>query len=223
MTHSCSDRGLFGVNLFLSDLAEDTIFYQNRYDDSYAFLIDMNGFAIWHPSYPRPQAMQDDSAFPTDILYLEKVEESVRRQWLDESKGRVTVITKKNDNQELVKTYTWHHVPPFYIVFVVTILNDPNKRLSHSNNRLSSISSMFTGHNTSIHDIIFSDDSFADLMFHRLDLILPTPLLAGQSPKLCDYFKRLSVQGNNFRLIQVIPHRIFSIIKYSFQRVGHYF
>lgn len=44
-------------------------------------------------------------------------------------------------------------------------------------------------------DVIFSDDSIADLMFHRLDLILPTPLLAGQSPKLCEYFKRLSVQG----------------------------
>lgn len=58
--------------------------------------------AIWHPSYPRPQAMQGDSLFPTDIQYLEKVEESVRKQWLDELKGKVSVMTEKSDHQEVV-------------------------------------------------------------------------------------------------------------------------
>lgn len=102
VTQACADRGVFGVNLYLTDLAEDIIFYQNRYEDSYAFLIDENGFAIWHPTYPRPQAMQDDNIYFTDIRYLEKVEESVRKQWLDEAKGKVSVITEKLDRQEVV-------------------------------------------------------------------------------------------------------------------------
>lgn len=99
LTQTCAERGVFGVNLFLTDLAEDIIFYQNRYENSYAFLSDMNGIAIWHPSYPRPQAMKDDSLFPTDIQYLEKVELSVRKQWLTEMKGKVSVIS---EHQEVV-------------------------------------------------------------------------------------------------------------------------
>lgn len=102
VTQTCADRGVFGVNLFLSDLVEDIIFYQNRYEDSYAFMIDKNGMAIWHPSYPRPQAMQDDSLFPTDIQYLEKVDSSVRQQWLSEAKGKTSVIVEKVDHQEVV-------------------------------------------------------------------------------------------------------------------------
>lgn len=102
MTQTCDDRGVFGVNLYLSDLAEDVIYYQNRYEDSYAFLIDADGFVIWHPSYPRPQVMQGESAFVTDIRYIERVEESVRQQWLTEKNGRVSVIIDKSDHQEIV-------------------------------------------------------------------------------------------------------------------------
>lgn len=94
------------------------------------------------------------------------------------------------------KTYTWQHVYPFYIVFIVTVLKAPgvNRSPSHSHGHLP-LNLMPMHMNTTGQDIVFSNDSITDMMFHRLDLILPTPFLAGQSPKLCNYFKRLSVQG----------------------------
>lgn len=51
--------------------------------------------------------MKNDSISPTDIQYLKKVELSVKKQWLDEIKGKVSVITEKSDHQEVVNI-GWH-------------------------------------------------------------------------------------------------------------------
>lgn len=87
----CSRFGIFGVDMYLSDIAEDVIYY-NKYQDSYAFLIDVNGFTIMHPSYPRPIGIHSNP-FPTDIKYLEQIEgfSGVRENILNLTNGKYTI------------------------------------------------------------------------------------------------------------------------------------
>lgn len=63
MTQTIENFGIFGIDLYLSDLVED-ITSHNRYRNSYAFMIDLNGMTIIHPLLSRPSA-------PTHIQYLE--------------------------------------------------------------------------------------------------------------------------------------------------------
>lgn len=79
--------GVVGTDMYVSDLAEDVIFY-NKYPDSYAFIVDLSGYAIMHPSYPRPTGVRA-SPFPTDIKYLEQANGfgSVRSRMLAEISG----------------------------------------------------------------------------------------------------------------------------------------
>lgn len=83
--------GVVGTDMYVSDLAEDVIFY-NKYPDSYAFIVDLSGYAIMHPSYPRPTGVRV-SPFPTDIKYLEQVTgfDSVRTRMLTEISGTETL------------------------------------------------------------------------------------------------------------------------------------
>lgn len=79
--------GVVGTDMYVSDLAEDVIFY-NKYPDSYAFIVDLSGYAIMHPSFPRPSGVRV-SPFPTDINYLEQANGfvSVRSRMLAEISG----------------------------------------------------------------------------------------------------------------------------------------
>lgn len=83
--------GVVGADMYVSDLAEDVIFY-NKYPDSYAFIVDLFGYAIMHPSYPRPTGVRA-SPFPTDIKYLEQAKgfSSVRSRMLTEISGTVAL------------------------------------------------------------------------------------------------------------------------------------
>ncbi|XP_050083462.1 VWFA and cache domain-containing protein CG16868 [Anopheles aquasalis] len=67
-------HGLVGVDLYLSDLAEHVAYFRRRQqprDDSYAFLIDLEGNAIMHPSFPRPVAARSQPFYVTNITRLE--------------------------------------------------------------------------------------------------------------------------------------------------------
>lgn len=97
--------GVFGVDMYLSDIAEDVIYY-NKYQDSYAFLIDVNGFAIMHPSYPRPMDIHSNP-FPTDIKYLEQVEgfTGVREKILNMTSGKYTIFGNLNGLNKTVSGF----------------------------------------------------------------------------------------------------------------------
>lgn len=91
ITKPFKSYGIFGVDMYLSDITEDIIYY-NKQADSYSFLIDLNGNTIMHPSYPRPIAMQQEP-FPTDIQYLEIYTDfaNVRHRMLNELMGNATI------------------------------------------------------------------------------------------------------------------------------------
>lgn len=103
ITQLCETNGIFGIDMYLSDIAEDVIYY-NKYQDSYAFLIDTNGYAIMHPSYPRPMGIRTNP-FTTDIRYLEQSQgfESVRNKMLTLTNG-VEVLKTASSEQGVKKT-----------------------------------------------------------------------------------------------------------------------
>lgn len=85
-----------GVGLYFTELTEDFVYYFNKHadsDESYAILMDLNGTTISHPSFARPQLEPVDDVFPTDIRYLEKIDDEVWQSWRTEASGNVTVIS----------------------------------------------------------------------------------------------------------------------------------
>lgn len=106
-TQSCGAFGIFGINLHLSDLAEDIIYYLNRnVGESYAFLMDRNGVMLWHPSFPRPQLMKMNDSVGVDVRLLENISELVKSQWLMESSGNITVTSQFNDEIVSIRQYS---------------------------------------------------------------------------------------------------------------------
>lgn len=96
ITKPCGDRGVFGVGLYFTELTEDFVYYFNKYadsDESYAILVDFNGTTISHPSFARPQLELMDAAYPTDIRYLEKIDDEVWQRWRTNTNGNVTIIS----------------------------------------------------------------------------------------------------------------------------------
>lgn len=60
---------LFKLNVLPS---RSRIYY--KYQDSYAFIVDKNGYAIMHPAYSRPRSSSSSAyRFSTDIKYLEQM------------------------------------------------------------------------------------------------------------------------------------------------------
>ena len=70
VSYPAGTHGLVGVDLYLSDLVEHVAYYRQQ-DDSYAFLIDLQGNTIMHPSFPRPLAARG-SFYITNITRLEQ-------------------------------------------------------------------------------------------------------------------------------------------------------
>lgn len=69
MTQTIENFGIFGIDLFLSDLVED-ITYHNHYNSSYAFITDLKGLTVMHPSFSRP-INQLNNYSTIHIKYLE--------------------------------------------------------------------------------------------------------------------------------------------------------
>lgn len=107
MTQACGESGIIGIDLYLTDIAEDVIYYE-KYKNSYAFIIDMAGIVIWHPSYPRPLAMKS-VPYPTNIIYLETIAgfKSVYERMLTEINGTETLFYDQQQIKMVNKIYCY--------------------------------------------------------------------------------------------------------------------
>lgn len=88
--------GVIGVNMYLSDIVDDVVGFRRNSGGSYAFVVDRDGTAIWHPSYPRPLGSVDQTPFYTDIRHLEGGSKGfghVRQRLLVEPFGTATDST----------------------------------------------------------------------------------------------------------------------------------
>lgn len=96
VTMACNERGVFGIELDFKELAEDIIHFYNKFadcDETYAFVADMDGFALFHPTFPRSQRNSNEFVFPVDIRLLEKIDDRLWSRLTNESTGFSTVHT----------------------------------------------------------------------------------------------------------------------------------
>lgn len=171
--------------MYLSDLADDIIFY-NKYQDSYSFMVDMHGYAIWHPSYPRPRTVRA-TQFPTDIRHLEQVSgfDFIRSRLLSEPSGNGTIrqasSTADEDDTTTIFTYSWHRAVHFYVICLVTKSSNLTKMPVHLNH--------LDGQLYHPNDAVSIIEHFVpELVYHRIDLVpIPVPL--------CRHFKQLATMG----------------------------
>lgn len=91
LTQTVDETGVIGIDLFLSDLAEDVIYY-TKYTDSYAFICELTtGSVMWHPAY------DDNSVAAEAAPHITKLERStafasrVYRRMVGEQWGNVTI------------------------------------------------------------------------------------------------------------------------------------
>jgi len=157
--------GVVGLDVSLSDLAEDIIHYDVS-RDSYAFLIENStGIAIHHPSFMRP-SQTHEQLMHTDIEHVEQHDhfKIVKKKILYNYNGIDTIQLKGHSNTHL--TYYWRHVQSSPYIVVIASYGD--KHLQQS-----------------ITSPLATDASFA---YHRLDLT-STP------PRLCRHLKQLATIG----------------------------
>ncbi|XP_017769692.1 PREDICTED: VWFA and cache domain-containing protein 1 [Nicrophorus vespilloides] len=107
--------GVLGMDLLLANLVEDITYYSNYNDYTYAFLINIAGIAIMHPSYARPMSVQGQPNY-VDISYLEKADNfnEVRPMLLNQTRGQFQ-ISDKNDTL----LYHWRRVSNIYVICIV--------------------------------------------------------------------------------------------------------
>lgn len=95
MTQTIENFGIFGIDLYLSDLVEDITYY-NCYNSSYAFIIDLNGLAIMHPSFPRPTTPQINNFNRVHIKFLENFQfRQIYEKLIDFVEGNETIFEEK--------------------------------------------------------------------------------------------------------------------------------
>lgn len=176
LTKACSDKGLFGIDFYLSDLAEDVTYF-TRYHNSYAFLIDFDGTTVMHPLYPRPLATTENY-HKVDIKYFETVDgfDAVRTEILSRKFGNMTLNLDNDDDGYINKTITfsWSHADNFYIVVIVTIDNSQKKTTKPQIER---------------NPYLSKDER--NLLYHRIDLKSPA-----QFYNLCRHFRQVSTLDN---------------------------
>lgn len=107
--------GVFGIDVNLDDLFEDVIYY-NDYRNSYAFVIDLQGYVLVHQSLKKPGYVYDQP-IPVDISFLETNVgfDEVRNAILCNASGYICI----NASTQLV--YSWQHLKnaPYIVVVVV--------------------------------------------------------------------------------------------------------
>lgn len=111
--------GVVGVNMYLGDLVEDVVGFRRNSGGSYAFIMDRDGTAIWHPSYPRPMGLGDQTPFYTDVRHLQigsKGFVHVRQRMLVEPFGSATE-SLGNDRRVRVELYYLFDFLKFKVYF----------------------------------------------------------------------------------------------------------
>ncbi|XP_065367009.1 VWFA and cache domain-containing protein CG16868 [Calliphora vicina] len=217
ITHAVLPFGVVGVDLYLSDLIEDIISYQQQQQQfsmnskneySYAFLIEADGNTLAHPAFPRPFT-QNQTPFPVDIQYLENSTEfsAIRQKILNEENGNVSTsifFTKNGKREKYLRSYQWHNILGIYILCMVntrkyedtTNSTNSNKETKHVTAALPAPLPLTLKHFSSKNNIPLyhhqAEDyeeyyTSIDLMYHRLDL-----LPARDSTNLCRYFRQIA-------------------------------
>ncbi|GAB0089868.1 VWFA and cache domain-containing protein CG16868 [Sergentomyia squamirostris] len=178
LTQTCERFGIFGVDLYLNDLAEDVLFY-NKFPDSYVFIVDKSGGVVSHPHFSDRTATID-TIYPTDIIHIEPppFTDSLREEILKEIFG--SHITKNNFTNDTT-IYTWHHVQDYYIVCIVSKSSAGYTRSSVTLKRVLPGIHYYHQHHNEV-----SMAATVDVLFHRLDLIPPP---AGKT--MCRHFKQI--------------------------------
>lgn len=202
-----------GVDLYLSDLIEDIISYQqqqqqfsltNKQEYSYAFLIEADGNTLAHPAFPRPFT-QNQTPFPVDIQYLENSTEfsSIRQKLLSQENGNITTsifLTKNRKQEKYLRTYQWHNILGIYILCLVntrkyediSMASNTNKETKTLPQALPLTLKHFSVKNNLAlypHQPEDYEEYYTtlDLIYHRLDLL---PLR--DSNNLCRYFRQIA-------------------------------
>ena len=109
--------GVVGLDVSLSDLAEDIINFDVS-QDMYAFLVEKTqGIAIYHPSFSRPSQQIHEHLMHTDIEHVEQHSnfKEVKSLMLSTHKGEHRIVV---DNSTSNLTYIWRrvHSSPYIVV-----------------------------------------------------------------------------------------------------------
>lgn len=193
LTKTYSDIGIIGIDLYLSDLVEDVVSY-NKYQDSYAFLIDLHGFVIMHPSFPRPTTIQSN-IYSIDIRHLEQITnfQTIYEKMLSLRFGSETVSGVVNGERKTI-SYTWHRASEFYIVCVASYRNVTIKTPLH-------ISHLGIDYYQNSDNVLVIDNLIPELVYHRLDL---QPV----QTTLCRHFKQIATMGKPIHSMILFSSRI---------------
>lgn len=108
MFRTVGSAGVVGVNMYLGDIVEDVVGFRRNTGGSYAFIMDRDGTAIWHPSYPRPMGLGDQTPFYTDVRHLQSGSKGfghVRQRMLVEPFGSAT--DSLGDNRRVSVIIVW--------------------------------------------------------------------------------------------------------------------
>nr|XP_042909818.1 VWFA and cache domain-containing protein 1 isoform X1 [Parasteatoda tepidariorum]XP_042909819.1 VWFA and cache domain-containing protein 1 isoform X2 [Parasteatoda tepidariorum] len=167
-------RGLTGVDISLSDIAEEISYFQNS-DTFYVFLLDESGVAIAHPSFSHPTYaswhhihtyiwhLEDKNGF--EINYNAILREPSGKQVVSFNPPKKVMI-KDGSLVEKVAIFSWKKIERSpYIVVVVSFEPTPPQKTLKNN--------------------IISDS--VNFSYHRID-ILPTS-------NTCRHMKQLSSLG----------------------------
>ncbi|CAN8010542.1 unnamed protein product [Ixodes pacificus] len=175
--------GVAGVDVSVSDIAEDIVYFSKR-KDTYSFLVEQSGVAIMHPSLTKP-TLVSEQPMHTDILHLENRPgfQVVRQDLLNGSSGEnkltlASVVEPSDRTANLVEAepvedqlsevvYHWKRVENTPYVVAVASLRPgrPHPTLK-------------------VGGVAASGGTRCEFHYHRLDLVAPT--------QLCRHMKQLS-------------------------------
>ncbi|XP_040167231.1 VWFA and cache domain-containing protein CG16868 [Anopheles arabiensis] len=211
VSYPAGTHGLVGVDLYLSDLVEHVAYYRQQ-DDSYAFLIDLQGNTIMHPSFPRPLAARG-SFYITNITRLEQEHFAPAfKRMLADPEGNLR-INHYGTNRTTM--YYWKRVYS-YIVCIVRTLDvaepdnsltvDGASRILHAPiHYLHPGAETPDGRNSVEYNFIAASSVTAKnllstLLYHRIDIFPPQlqrppveMLPSGGDGSLCRLVKQLAV------------------------------
>lgn len=167
--HNGVPIGVSGVDLHMEELVQEITYY-NQGDGSYAFMVNVNGYTIMHPSFTRP-IKTNLQPMHTDIWHYENVQgfEEVRSNILRRAEGEQTMLVKETTNvsgvvhvqQIFHAKYIWKKVENTPFIVVIKILQQQDNILKLNN-----------------------QVSLPELVYHRID-VLPTK-------KMCLHLKQLA-------------------------------
>lgn len=195
ITLSLPNFGAIGVNLYLTDLAEDVMSFKNT-DNCYIFMIDVKGITIIHPALQQVPYLTK-TPLPVDIALLEnsmnfRKLRHFRKQLLTLNEGNVTVAiresiaaaaaTKQNTKETVSKTYSWYRVMDMFVICIVTIAS---RKISNGKTSVPQYQSRYVnvGWQKSQHREYIVP---IDLLYHRIDLVSPPRTPA------CRYFRQIA-------------------------------